>query len=648
LCVLICLVISLVLEITVFQYSHYRSLGCEECEIASSLNIEGFTEYDTPVFTADREVKNFAVYGVVLAGGSSVKVRPELNDEGDRYLYPLSDTEINTKCSSSAVFNIYPYGKVHEIYAHFTIPEGAKLYVGRISINVEVPMDFKFARFLAVFLILLFLAASFFMKDLPVINRSSGWQKLCTAVLFLLVIAAGYGMSRSNPKLVSGVYTHHAQYRELAGALKDGHVDLYFYPPDERLKAVENPYDTSALLAEGIDYRADYAYYKGSYYVYFGILPELLLYYPYYLISGNGLSNAAAAFAFYVLLVLSLFALIWEAAHRFTAGKLPYHIYLALVLAACFFANNVFLISRPDIYNIPVLASTAFLTAGCALYMKAYGSRKFRYKFCICLGSFCLAATAGCRPQMLLYALPVFVFMLICLIRKYGMSRKTIPSLLAICLPWVIMAIPVCLYNHARFGSIFDFGATYSLTSNDMNHRGFNFDRLIRGLWCFLFQPPVYTADFPYLKSSILTSAYMGRNLTEFTFGGIFAAIPFTLAVFAPLFGVYKKLSGSQKALYFIFLIPAVIIAAFDVNSAGVLYRYTCDMAPGILFAAFIVWLKLAGGERSAKQTVQLMSVFIVAGLVYSLLVFVSSGDAINLYDANPRLFLAIREIFRP
>ena len=34
---------------------------------------------------------------------------------------------------------------------------------------------------------------------------------------------------------------------------------------DERLKEVENPYDTIALYVEGIDYRMDYAYYpKGT------------------------------------------------------------------------------------------------------------------------------------------------------------------------------------------------------------------------------------------------------------------------------------------------------------------------------------------------------------------------------------------------
>lgn len=645
---LICLVISVILEITVFQYSHYRSLGLTETEIASDLDIEGFTEYDTPAFAVDGEVKNFSVYGVAITGSESVSVRPELSDEGDKYLYPLSDIDIAVGMPARIRTNIYPYGKVHEIYAHFTIPEGAKLHVDSIKINVKVPMDFKLIRLAVVFLVLLFISSSFFMTGLPVCSRESKWQKVCAVAVLLAVIALGFLMSRSNPKVVNGFYTHHAQYQELAKALKNGHVDLYFHQPDEALKAAENPYDTSSLLAEGIPYMADYAYYNGSYYAYFGILPEILLYYPYHMITGGDLSNANAAFVFYIILAVSLFALIWEAGLRLAGEKFPYHLYIALSVFGCFFANNVFLIARPDIYNVPVLAATAFLTAGCALYMKAYGSRKLTYKVCICLGSFCLASTAGCRPQMLLYALPLFVFMFVMLIKKNGLTKKTIPNIIAMCLPWVIMAIPVCIYNHARFRSIFDFGATYSLTSNDMNHRGFNFDRLLRGLWCFLFQPPVYTSDFPYLQSSILKSAYMGKNLTEFTFGGIFAAIPFTLAVFAPLFGLYKKMDGRQRCLYFMLFIPALFIAAFDVNSAGVLYRYTCDMAPGIMLASMLVWLKLCGSERSVKLSIKLLTVCIVAGLFYSLLVFAAQGDAINIRDANPLLFAKIKELFTP
>ena len=330
LCVLICLVISFVLEITVFQYSHYRSLGVRETVIAENVNISGFTEYDTQLFIMDGEVKNLAVSGVVMNGCESLKVRAELSDEGDRYLYPLSDLEINAAGSPDAFMNIYPYGKVHEIYAHFTISEGTEsVHIERISVNVPVPLRFSLSRCFIIYLILLFVSASFFLNDdMAVCTRGSKPQFFCAAAFLMIVIFVALFLCRSNPKLVSGSYSHHAQYQELAKALKDGHVDLYFYQPDEDLKAAANPYDTSSLLAEGIPYRPDYAYYKGSYYVYFGILPEILLYYPCYVLTGRSLSNVNAAFVFYVLLAVSVFALVWEAALCFGRDRFPYHLYL--------------------------------------------------------------------------------------------------------------------------------------------------------------------------------------------------------------------------------------------------------------------------------------------------------------------------------
>ncbi len=329
LCVFICMVIPLLCEITVFQYSHYRSLGCEEQIIAADLDISGFTEYDTPAFAADREVRNICISGVSLSGTDEIKLRAELSDEGDKYLYPLSDTEIEAG-SAAAVkdcINIYPYGKVHEIYAHFTIPEGAEVRVDKISINAKVPMDIKPLRCLVLFLITLFLAASFVLGDsLPVCSRTSKLQQVCILLFILTVLALGWGLSRSNTKLYSGAYAHHAQYQELARALKDGHCDLFFYPADGRLKTAENPYDTSSLQVEGIEYLPDYAYFDGKYYVYFGILPELLLYLPWHLATGRDLANANAAFVFYALFVISFFALIWEAVHRYGNGRLPFHL----------------------------------------------------------------------------------------------------------------------------------------------------------------------------------------------------------------------------------------------------------------------------------------------------------------------------------
>ena len=66
---------------------------------------------------------------------------------------------------------------------------------------------------------------------------------------------------------------------------------MYGVGQQPELMELKNPYDTSYLLANAIPYLADYAYYEGKYYVYFGIVPELLFYLPCLALTGRGVSE---------------------------------------------------------------------------------------------------------------------------------------------------------------------------------------------------------------------------------------------------------------------------------------------------------------------------------------------------------------------
>ena len=72
---------------------------------------------------------------------------------------------------------------------------------------------------------------------------------------------------------------------------------------DERLLSAENPYDRAERKDLGIgSYRWDYAYYDGKIYVYFGVAPVILMYLPYYLITGTDLAHEIP----YIIFLISL------------------------------------------------------------------------------------------------------------------------------------------------------------------------------------------------------------------------------------------------------------------------------------------------------------------------------------------------------
>ena len=147
-------------------------------------------------------------------------------------------------------------------------------------------------------------------------------------------------------------------------------------------------------------------------------------------------------------------------------------------------------------------------------------------------------------------------------------------------------------YNAARFGSPFDFGANYNLTSNDMTHRGFRIGRLAPALFTYFLSLPVVQAVFPYLAGTKMQTNFMGMTITEVFYGGALVSLPLLWA-FAAL-PLLRRRMARQKDLRAMVLLPvllAVILAALDCQMAGVLYRYLSDYLTPLLFAAALVWL---------------------------------------------------------
>ncbi len=645
------LVFSFVSEILIFNFRSITTLGNEHIELPP-IDVTGPAEYETTHAHVDQDIDNIFITGINIEGADQITAHIELSDEGNAYVYPISEFRIVSGAEMSGYCDIYPYGKVREIYAVLSIPEGVHISTGNILLNIHKPFQIKPLRIFILFMIFLFLYLSWRRSPTVSCNGRDPVQLVIIALSIIFLIRLGYDLAFSNEKLVNDPPGHHAQYQELAIALDEGHVSLDNYTADASLIAKENPYDTLALMAEGIPFKMDYAYYEGKYYVYFGIIPELTFYYPWYKLHNELPSNCDASWRFWSLLVIGSFLLVWELVKRFKRGDFPFYLYLAASWCFTLFANYVFLVSRPDIYNIPVLAGNAFTLLGLGLWFCA-ASRKGRIRSVLLFsGSLCMACAVGCRPQMALFSfisIPLFMFPEkegICSIKnRLLFTGKTISDTLLFFIPFALIAIPVCLYNYARFGSIFEFGATLSLTTNDMNLRGFNMDRLLRGLYCFLLQPVATTADFPYLTSSIVDSAYMGRNLVEFTFGGILTATPFMLIIPMQALGFFKKLKTQERVLTLCFLIPALIIAVFDVNSAGILYRYSCDFTTPFIIAAFILWIPYLSDSKN-RISRRLFSILLLQAVFYSLRVYCADGDYLFIKDSSPLLYESIRSYF--
>lgn len=681
---LILAVLVLVFELLVGNYSSVRSLFYESTDLTGQIQLEGdvvsaeeaglagavlteesgaaaAAEYYSPsgsftlrVEDLDLEVNNLRL-GLQLPEGAVISYKIWLTDEGNHYSYELPQQILAENIPSRFYTNLYPYGNVHSLAIEIQADTPLQFGLEGVEVNVNRPFFLNGTRMLILFAVGLFLIAFREKSSLwgILFDRKSKVQNLITVLFILLFLVMGWNLAHANRACVESRWEHHQQYKELAVALAEGHVWLDVQPAQELLEA-PNPYDTIYLQANQIYYMADYVLFEGKYYVYFGIVPELLFYLPYYLLTGGGFPNHLAVFAFYAGFAVSVFGLYREAVKRWFP-KSAYSMYLLVSALTLTFGNFMFLIARPDLYNIPDMGANMFTAAGIWMWLAGLNRTEKRWPY-FALGSLCMALVAGCRPQMLLFSALLFPLFagelrrLVLMMKKQEKVRNLMRDAAAVCFPYVLVAAGIMYYNYLRFGSPFDFGATYSLTNNDMNKRGMNLSRIAYGIFCFFFQPARYEGVFPFLTSSEIETDYMGRMVYEFIFGGILASHAVTWCLL--LMGRMKAELREKKvfALMLLSVLMALIIGGFDANGAGILQRYTADMALGIAFASGLMLLALfekcreRGGLRSASI---LLRAAVLQHVLYAFLTVFAVGDSVNLKNYGTELFYRAAELFR-
>ena len=660
---------ALMAELVLYNFSAWRSLfyrdrkvfegvveGAEETVPGSGEYLVGEESFTVHVPEVGGKLHNL-FFALDFSGSEPVYYTVTLTDEGNYYPYSLPEQVLMPGIRKSYYTSLHPAGAVGEISVQFRAPAGSLVRVNGISGNAPIPFVFHVGRFAVILGVLLLIYAlnSTYpegMESGQTADHGDKRRRAVTVLVMAALIGMAWKLARINPMCVDSPWPHHRQYHELAEAMAEGRVYLDTEPSEGLLQA-ENPYDTIFLQANDISYRADYAYFEGKYYVYFGVVPELLLYLPCYLVTGRHLPNYMAVFLFYSGFILAVFALFREVVRQWFPG-IPYRIYLAVSTLTVCCGNYLFIIARPDLYDTPIMAANMFTVAGLWLWIK--GKHQISHKrrsACYLGGSLSMALVAGCRPQMLLFsllAIPLFWKEVMKERKLFG--KKGIGDTLCLCLPYGAVALGIMYYNQARFGSPLDFGAAYSLTSNDMTKRSFNFHQTLLGLWHFFLQPPAVSSDFPFLNGIQIGSAsYMGKLNAEYTYGGMLACNAFLWVLLRLNRG---RESLKKKGIWGIVLMSAAVsllLAIVDVTGAGILQRYMVDMIWGVWLAAALLLFSLAEdacGEEGRRRVMAAITGICLLQAAYGFGVVLGSGDlGVNVRLANPELYYGIKTLFR-
>ncbi len=412
-----------------------------------------------------------------------------------------------------------------------------------------------------------------------------GWAALLAAGLYF-----GTALTRTTPwfsREPDGYYG-----LQTAG-FRSGHLAAAILP-QAGLLALKDPYDPVANAPFRVH---DMTLYRGRYYLYYGITPILIAFWPCVALTGWYPSEPLVVAAFCTGAVWLGLALLGALRRRHFPAAGPWS--LAWGAACLVLANPLTrLVEAPQFYQVAisgaVLLQIAMIAAlyGC-LHSERQGPRWLG------LASLLFGLEVGARPSFLPGGI-CLVIAWVALARRspvgarLGRAWRLGPSAV---LPAAACGAGLMLYNWLRFDSPFEFGMRYALAGREaLDTTLFHPRYLLPSLRTYLFNPGDWSGYFPFFSAQ----AGQPYGFLRYTLWGWLA-----LAAFLP-----RRTGSPAGEGYrpFVGLLAATVAGNLLLLAAflGTNERYSCDFASAWLLLGGIGGLALSerGGRTGGRRWV--------------------------------------------
>ncbi len=547
-------------------------------------------------------------------------------------------------------------GTCHKVRILFDMPVGRFLPFVSITVNPHVSFHFSLVRF--AFMILLGLFAVFLGPNSPLwrwkMQDGGAFQiwTLCVSTVFIMLFYAmifytSESWSAWTGSSMAGVgwsqWANFNQYGDLANSLLHGHtwLDLPVPPP---LKAMQNPYDPylrqQLIFQNGGPQKVkiywDHAFYHGKYYCYFGVIPAIVFFMPFEIMTGKEMESCWAILM--AVLIAAIFATLLLV--RMSKIWFPNVSFGAVLLASWMLGMGggiLYHVFTASFYSVPESCSYMFSMIGLWCWFESIRQRKDGRRrrvsaWWIFFGSLFMACNLGCRPQYIflcLLGLPIFwtaIFK-----ERMLFSKSSIFATVMAFVPFFLVFIPLFIYNFVRFGSFFTFGNTYQLTNFDATDPGFTYLSAAKGIFYYLFQPMNLTTSFPFVGlTNTSTLLFYPMEPSE---GGYFTFVaPFAVILFAApwIFSrsrrgeLTEEMSGSifegasvrRSVTSFVWtaIASGICVMCADSYLGGVSQRYISDF--GVLFILGAVCCFFAVLPRTGQRIGPAGKLLILASVI--------------------------------
>ncbi|HUI06614.1 MAG TPA: tetratricopeptide repeat protein [Verrucomicrobiae bacterium] len=410
----------------------------------------------------------------------------------------------------------------------------------------------------------------------------------CAVVIGIYLVTAHSGHLVS-----SRLDSADAYYNLLVRGFRAGQLSVKRDVPPG-LARLANPYDRTANARFGV---LDLSYYKGKFYLYFGVTPVLLLFWPYVALTGHYLLQKDAGLIFCLIGFLVSAGLLYAIWRRYFA-EVSVGVVAAGMLALGLATFIPFLLAQTDVYEVSISCGYAFTMLALAGVWTALHESRKRLAW-LAAASLAYGLAVGARPSLLLGA----VILLVPVVQAARESRKLSGLLIAAAGPIVLIGLGLMLYNTLRFDNPFEFGLRYQL-AGDRQDPAHHFS--LRYLWfnfrVFFLEPARWTNQFPFVRDIRMPPLPAGHGHVEKPFG-VLTNVPLVwLALAVPLAWRSGPIEGRSilrrflLALALFFGICAVTVSTYF----GTCLRYEMEFLSALVLLAVVGILSL---ERALART---------------------------------------------
>jgi len=434
-------------------------------------------------------------------------------------------------------------------------------------------------------------------------------------------------------------------YNLLVQGFRAGQLNLNREAAPE-LAQLADPYDparNASFVWNERYFSYESSYYKGKLYLYFGVTPALVLFWPYVVLTGHYLLHKNAVVIFFALGFLvsaGLLRAIWR--RYFPAASV--WVAVAGLLALGLATGLLEILSRCDVYEVAMSSGFAFSMLALAGIWGALHEQK-REIFWLSLASLAYGLAIGSRPSLLFGA----IILLVPVARAWHEAGKPKPYrrvgwlLLAAVIPVMLIGLGLMVYNDLRFDNPFEFGWHYQLTTDrQVAAQQFSLNYLWINFRFYFLEPMGWSGHFPFLQAISLSPLPSGYYGVGEPYSGTLSNYPVVWLALASLLAwrgrpekAVSALRWFMGAVFLLFAICALTLCLFFSASC----RYQLDFLPALMLLAVTGIFALEGALRSRPVWRRIARCgwcgLLVYSIAFNVLASVEAHAAANFFIGN-------------